>query len=142
MCTDVCRFQVATGRQRHCIYADKFSYSTTNLHISPTLQVYVSDHCVVCCFQQTRESWQKVFYVAAAVYTFGAIAYCVLASGSVQPWALDSHAADTNVIELEQNGTDVLLNPEKHSASFIQNPVSASGRNDDVTADVLLQVNS
>ena len=37
--------------------------------------------------QQTRESWQIVFFIAAAVYTFGAIMYCILGRGTLQPWA-------------------------------------------------------
>ena len=39
--------------------------------------------------QQTRESWQTVFFIAAGMYVFGAAMYCVLAAGHLQPWAKD-----------------------------------------------------
>ncbi|XP_052770879.1 sialin-like [Mya arenaria] len=38
---------------------------------------------------RTREQWQMVFYIAAAIYTVGAIFYIIFGSGEVQPWALD-----------------------------------------------------
>jgi ACS family sodium-dependent inorganic phosphate cotransporter-like MFS transporter 5 len=37
---------------------------------------------------QTRESWQIVFFIAAAVYAVGAVAYLILAKGTIQPWAV------------------------------------------------------
>lgn len=33
------------------------------------------------------DSWRIVFFIAACVYAFGAIMYCVLGSGVIQPWA-------------------------------------------------------
>lgn len=87
-----------------------------------------------------------MFYVTAAVYSFGAIAYCFLASGSIQPWAIDEAAvspgSDTNVVEVELNGTDTLLDPEKHSSSLVSKPALEHNRNDDATTDSLLQVSS
>lgn len=40
-------------------------------------------------FVQTVEEWQTVFYIAAAIYLFGAIFYGAFASGDLQPWALE-----------------------------------------------------
>ena len=37
-------------------------------------------------FQGTQAEWQIVFYIAAAVYLFGAIFYLTFASGEVQDW--------------------------------------------------------
>ncbi|XP_012942626.1 sialin [Aplysia californica] len=37
--------------------------------------------------RQTRAEWQIVFYVAAAIYIFGAVFYIIFASGELQPWA-------------------------------------------------------
>ncbi|KAL4217610.1 hypothetical protein ACF0H5_022352 [Mactra antiquata] len=34
----------------------------------------------------TREQWQIVFYISAAIYIFGAVAYSLLARGTVQEW--------------------------------------------------------
>lgn len=36
---------------------------------------------------QTREDWQKVFFISAAVQVFGAVMYILLGSGELQPWA-------------------------------------------------------
>jgi len=61
-----------------------------------------------------------VFYLTAAVYTFGAIAYCILASGYVQSWAVDVTvlpAIDTVVVDMKLEGTDALLEPKKHPSS-------------------------
>ena len=38
--------------------------------------------------QQNRESWQMVFFIAAAVYSLGAAVYIVLGSGDIQSWAV------------------------------------------------------
>lgn len=38
---------------------------------------------------RTREQWQTVFYIAAAIYSIGAMFYIVFGSGEVQDWALD-----------------------------------------------------
>ena len=43
----------------------------------------------VCLLQQTRESWQIVFFIAAGVYAVGGITFLVLASGTIQPWAIE-----------------------------------------------------
>ncbi|KAK7110094.1 sialin-like [Littorina saxatilis] len=44
---------------------------------------------------QTRAEWQIVFYVAAAIYLFGAIFYVIFASGVLQPWAMKPGMEDT-----------------------------------------------
>jgi len=51
----------------------------------------------MCWLQRTRESWQIVFFIAAAVYGVGAILFCVLASGSIQPWAIDKAKSTTEL---------------------------------------------
>ncbi|KAH9514812.1 hypothetical protein Btru_023704 [Bulinus truncatus] len=35
----------------------------------------------------TREEWQATFFVAAAIYTFGAIMFIILGQGEIQKWA-------------------------------------------------------
>lgn len=37
--------------------------------------------------QGEREEWQVAFYVAAAIYFFGAAFYVVFGQGEIQPWA-------------------------------------------------------
>jgi len=84
--------------------------------------------------------------VTSAVYTFGAIAYCFLASGSIQPWAFEAAAtspvSDTNVIEVELNGTDALLDNKKQSSNVSLNAASECNKGDDATTDTLLKVSS
>ncbi|XP_059168721.1 sialin-like isoform X2 [Physella acuta] len=36
---------------------------------------------------QTQEQWRQVFYIAAAIYVFGAIFFIVFSSGDLQTWA-------------------------------------------------------
>lgn len=36
---------------------------------------------------QTREDWQKVFFISAGVQVFGGIMFVLLGSGELQPWA-------------------------------------------------------
>ena len=53
--------------------------------------------------QRTRESWQIVFFIAAGVYAVGGILFCILTSGTVQPWAIEK---SKNVTELEVMAAD------------------------------------
>lgn len=39
---------------------------------------------------KTLEEWQTVFYIAAAINTFGALFYALLGRGTVQPWAVQT----------------------------------------------------
>ena len=50
--------------------------------------------------RQTRAEWQIVFYVAAAIYAFGAIFYVIFASGVLQPWAMKN--ASEAVVEVQE----------------------------------------
>ena len=80
--------------------------------------------------------------MTAAVYTFGAVIYCVLASGSIQPWAVESvvlHASEMQV-QLELNRTNTLLDRENYSSVSAQKAASEHYENSDLTASSLLQV--
>lgn len=46
--------------------------------------------------QATVANWSKVFYIAAAVYTFTATFYAIFASAELQPWGegLEEEAGD------------------------------------------------
>ena len=46
---------------------------------------------------QSREQWQIVFYVAAAIYLFGAIFYLIFGSGELQPWAREQREYELSV---------------------------------------------
>jgi len=48
-------------------------------------------------WQRTRESWQIVFFIAAGIYAFGGVVFCLLTSGSVQPWAVDKTKTTTEM---------------------------------------------
>jgi ACS family sodium-dependent inorganic phosphate cotransporter-like MFS transporter 5 len=48
--------------------------------------------------QGTREQWQSAFYVAAAIYFFGAIYFCFMGLGEIQEWAkTEEEKADTGM---------------------------------------------
>lgn len=51
--------------------------------ISPTITGYIVKS------PPTAVEWQTVFYIAAAIYLFGAIFYGTFASGDLQPWAVE-----------------------------------------------------
>ncbi|XP_071103844.1 sialin-like isoform X2 [Haliotis cracherodii] len=55
----------------------------------------------------TREQWLSTFYVAAAIYCFGAIFYLFMAMGNVQPWA---EASDMNNAGEQDNMVTLKLN--------------------------------
>nr|KAG5708317.1 hypothetical protein BaRGS_034348 [Batillaria attramentaria] len=58
--------------------------------------------------RQTRAEWRIVFYVAAAIYLFGAIFYVIFASGVLQPWAMSSKVEVVEVVELGDTGVSLL----------------------------------
>jgi len=37
---------------------------------------------------KTRAEWLSLFYVTAAILTFGAVFFCIFIKGEVQPWAM------------------------------------------------------
>jgi len=55
--------------------------------------------------QSTRTQWQKVFYIAATIYFFGATMFVVFGSGKLQNWAVEPEKAedDRRDEELEHN---------------------------------------
>lgn len=64
-------------------------------------------------FQRTRGQWQIVFFVASAIYAFGAIFYIIFGSGELQPWAFEAKAPE-----------EVMLN-EKKEEEKDREPVEA-----------------
>ena len=38
--------------------------------------------------ESSRAQWQKVFYISAAIYSFGAAIFVVFGSGELQDWAV------------------------------------------------------
>ncbi|KAL8566529.1 hypothetical protein ACOMHN_009743 [Nucella lapillus] len=68
--------------------------------LNPYLVAYVT-------VDETREQWQIVFYITAAIFTFGTIFFCVFARGEVQPWGVTSMVQETFVeIEAEESEQD------------------------------------
>ncbi|XP_076455726.1 putative transporter slc-17.2 [Babylonia areolata] len=47
---------------------------------------------------ETKEQWQVVFYIMAAMFTFGTVFFCVFARGEVQPWGT-MLAVETTMVE-------------------------------------------
>lgn len=46
--------------------------------------------------QHTRQQWQIVFYISAAMYLFGMAFYLVFATGKLQSWAIDDREESYN----------------------------------------------
>lgn len=64
--------------------------------------------------QQSRESWQMVFFIAAGVSLFGGVVYNVLGTGVIQPWAVDTYDDDDDVDTMkqhQQHSSDVGMRP-------------------------------
>lgn len=54
-----------------------------------TIPGFIAPYVVkVVTRNSTQEEWQIVFYITCAVYTVGAIIFCLLADGEIQDWAL------------------------------------------------------
>ena len=64
--------------------------------------------------QRTQEEWQVVFYVAAAIYTVGAIIYVIFAQGEIQDWAkpfmVGENKQEMAAVEVYPDETKDLLN--------------------------------
>lgn len=54
--------------------------------------------------KQTRAEWQIVFYIAAAIYLFGAVFFIIFASGELQPWSMVEQGEDNFHFELTVDG--------------------------------------
>ena len=44
-----------------------------------------------------------MFFVAAAIYAFGAIFYIIFASGELQPWAVEEKVAEDMQLNIKEN---------------------------------------
>jgi len=62
------------------------------------------------CVQQTPAAWRNVFYIAAAVYLFGAIFYAIFGSGERQPWAMEP-------VQQEKDEDDAAGSPSKDTSA-------------------------
>lgn len=84
-----------------------FSFIIINLHFKYTYQEIKCTFPIMyqhfklkysCSFQRTREQWQTVFYIAAAIYSIGAVFYIVFGSGEVQTWALEPDSIEITAV--------------------------------------------
>ena len=53
-----------------------------------------------------REEWQRVFFIAAAVYTLGAILFLLLAKGEEQEWAKYTKTDNMKTLTLTEREAD------------------------------------
>ena len=58
-----------------------------------------------------RDEWRQVFILAAEIYVAGALIYIILASGKVQPWAINdvTTTSSTNSVVIDDDETSPLL---------------------------------
>ena len=63
--------------------------------------------------QPTRLQWQKVFYIAAGVYLFGALVFTVFASGKEQKWnhPLQNRLLQVSIDREDRKPLPVFCNP-------------------------------
>ncbi len=52
-----------------------------------SLRSFLSEIRIFFRFQQTQFQWQVVFYISAAILSFGGVFYLIFASGEVEDWA-------------------------------------------------------
>ena len=65
---------------------------------------------ILFIFQHSHEEWCRVFYISAALYSFGGIFFLIFATGKVQPWATSNGngvetADDREMKQSLKNGT-------------------------------------
>ncbi|KAK3765989.1 hypothetical protein RRG08_002232 [Elysia crispata] len=64
---------------------------------------------------QTQEQWQKVFFIAAAIYTFGALFFIIFGSAEIQPWDQTALEVEVKVsVENSSNEKNTLQKAEKN----------------------------
>jgi len=51
-----------------------------------TRKLVIHDNFIYFYLQSTQAEWRVVFYITAAIYVIGAILFCILAEGEIQPW--------------------------------------------------------
>uniref|UniRef100_A0A0B7A631 Major facilitator superfamily (MFS) profile domain-containing protein n=1 Tax=Arion vulgaris TaxID=1028688 RepID=A0A0B7A631_9EUPU len=52
---------------------------------------------------QTREQWQIVYFLTSGIYIIGALCFCLLARGVVQPWATDGEVYVKQSINVDKD---------------------------------------
>jgi len=52
-----------------------------------------------------------VFFITAGVYAVGGIIFCILVSGTIQPWAIDKTESTTNSEIMAENSLDTHIGP-------------------------------
>ncbi|BFZ22804.1 hypothetical protein BsWGS_25843 [Bradybaena similaris] len=53
---------------------------------------------------QTREQWQVVYFLTSGIYVLGAVCFCLLGRGDVQPWARETLSL---FVSVNESPTDV-----------------------------------
>jgi len=52
------------------------------------------------------EAWRAIFYISAAIYTFGTVFYALFGSGELQSWAVAPQSGHDLQVELSANLVD------------------------------------
>ena len=67
--------------------------------------------------QKTQAQWRVVFFISAAISTFGAVFYALAGSGEIQPWAMET-------AEKVQEDKKFNLKTEKEISQDVKGPES------------------
>ncbi|KAK0055306.1 sialin-like isoform X2 [Biomphalaria pfeifferi] len=81
------------------------TFATLPGFIAPTVIGYITTN-------QTQDQWQVVFYIASAIYAFGAVFFIIFSSGEIQEWAKEKQdVANSDIASGKDNlGADIELN--------------------------------
>uniref|UniRef100_A0A2C9LVA0 Major facilitator superfamily (MFS) profile domain-containing protein n=1 Tax=Biomphalaria glabrata TaxID=6526 RepID=A0A2C9LVA0_BIOGL len=81
------------------------TFATLPGFIAPTVIGYITTN-------QTQAQWQVVFYIASAIYAFGAVFFIIFSSGEIQEWAKEKQdVANSDIASGKDNlGADIELN--------------------------------
>jgi len=84
-----------------------FGISNTVATLSGVFAPYVIG---VITTNSTQAEWRIVFYLAAVIYLFGAVFFCIFAKGEIQPWVKPF----MENMELEKNSSPPVVTNENH----------------------------
>ncbi|CAL1548158.1 unnamed protein product [Lymnaea stagnalis] len=84
---------------------------------------------------QTQSQWQTVFYIASAIYAFGALFFIVFASGEIQDWAVERTEMEVVVKSNEQGALSEVVKSKQQEPSA--DVINAKDGRLEASADVI-----
>jgi ACS family sodium-dependent inorganic phosphate cotransporter len=111
------------------------AYSNTFATIPGILSPIITGHLIE---HKTKEEWNAVFCISAAIYLVGAIIYAIIGSGETQKWAISSskdietnNATGFSTITQYNTVTNTVQNFTDNSAFALNEKSETSNNQDD-----------